>query len=88
MKNIDHLTNEDLDRLADYIVKPGGPADLAATQRAIDLFCSEGIKSLIAVGLSGDVEAFLYIHQKIIARMAANMGEGGYTFVPASPESH
>ena len=84
MKNINELTNEDINLLVDFIVKPGGPAD-EATRRAIDLFCRDGIKSLITVGVSGDTQAFFYIHQKIVDRIAVNMGGA---FVPAGTEAH
>lgn len=84
MNNIDQLTNEDLNRLTDFIVCPGGPAD-KATQRAIDKFVKEGIKSLLTVGVAGDVQAFLYVYQRLVDRIADGMGG---TLVPGSTEEH
>ena len=84
MSNIEQLTNEDLNLLTDFIVKPGGPADIA-TQRAIDKFIKEGIKSLVTVGVAGDTQAFLYVYQRLVDSVADGLDK---TFVPASTEAH
>ena len=82
MKNTDQLTNEDMNRLVDFIVKPGGPAD-KATRTAIDRFVKEGIKSLVAVAVAGDKDVYLYVYQRLVDRVDEGMAG---TFVPGSTE--
>ena len=78
--NIEQFSNEDLNRLADFILKPGGPAD-AATQRAIDMFVKEGMKFQIAAGAAGDLRAYMYVYRCI----AGTLDEG--EAVPVVPGS-
>ena len=85
MSNPDNLTNEDINRLVDFIVKPDGhraPVD-EAIHRASNMFLRQGLSSLVSVALAGDVQAFMYVHKQICDRMVEITPAS--VFVPDSP---